>query len=170
MFLNQSLRFSCLLLLVGWFLSSLLNAFDLDTEKPPKGKLGMSLDYQFANKGTVPTAARRGAYVWSTHLMFNGNVQSIRDGQLIKLLWDAWAEVVDDAKQYEFGPKWWPGAITILAFRQRNYYIFVTERPFIHLYIQSYACERTSCSLLGSLATRRGWQRGKATSSSGLMW
>lgn len=113
MFLNQSLRFSCLLLLAGWFLISSLNAIDARTEKPPKGKLGMSLDYQLAKEDED---ARRAIYVWSTHLVFNGNVQSIRDGQLITLLWDARDEFVEDAQQYEFGPKRWPGAITILAF------------------------------------------------------
>lgn len=73
----------------------------------------MSLDYQLAKEDKD---ARRAIYVWSTHLMFNGNVQSIRDGQLVKLLWDARGEFVEDAQQYEFAPKRWPGAITILAF------------------------------------------------------
>jgi hypothetical protein len=103
-------------LLLWCVLSYGLYAYDLSEPKRPLGRLGVTLDYSFAtrwpdNINTEGPQAPRN-WVYSSHITFNGKVDQI-EGQLWKLVTDAYAEMIADKAQYHIRTQ--PTAIGFLA-------------------------------------------------------
>jgi hypothetical protein len=113
-------RYGYLFLLVICLFGSLLNAINLSQKLPPKGPLGVRLDYELATLGTGggPPNFVVGSkdLVFSTHLTFNEPVSSITNGQLAQMLQDAWKELAIDAQQYDYGKNRWPNVVSFFAF------------------------------------------------------
>lgn len=113
-------RYGHLFFLIICLFSSLLNAVNLGQKFPPKGPLGVRLDYELATLGTGngPPNYVFGSknVVFSTHLTFNEPVSSITNGQLAQMLKDAWKELAIDAQQYSLNTKRLPGVVTFFAF------------------------------------------------------
>lgn len=128
--------------LLACLLSS-VTAVDLSHKHTNLGDLGVQLDYNLAKYGTVrpaSVAARdktpkkgsgqqstagtsmvagsRGSkqYVWSSHLKFNKPVASIKDGELVEMLFRAWDEFQHNAELYGFASSLLPTAMTVMAF------------------------------------------------------
>lgn len=113
-------RYGYLFLLITCLFSSLPNAANLGQKLPPKGPLGVRLDYELATVGTKdgPPNFVTGSkdVVFSTHLTFNEPVSSITNGQLAQMLKDAWQEMSIDAEQYDYGKNRLPNVVTFFAF------------------------------------------------------
>ncbi|KAL7819167.1 hypothetical protein V8C44DRAFT_130287 [Trichoderma aethiopicum] len=109
-----------LAILVNCLFICVLNAVDLSEKLPPKGPLGVRLDYELATVGTGDEppnyAVGSKVLVFSTHLTFNEPVSSITNGQLAQMLGDAWFEMGADGKQYGFGDTRLPSIMTFFAF------------------------------------------------------
>lgn len=117
-----------LLLLVICLFSSFLDAsFDLSTERPGQGALGMSLDYALAKQGPglnkdPDVQGRMFPFtVFSSYITFKSEVtpEHITNGQLIKIALDAYDEMVNNAvDQYRArnALRDIPGVVTAVAF------------------------------------------------------
>jgi len=102
-------------------LSHVLNAYDISRKLPPRGALGVALDYSLVtdwpkeihpSDNTVPRS-----WQFSSHLQFMASVDEITDGQLWQIARDAADEMFADAAQYTITRKV-PGAMAILAWGQ----------------------------------------------------
>lgn len=100
--------------------SLVLAAFDLSTEKVPRGPLGIRLDRALAlstgSKQPVPQSPSDSrSIVLSSHLVFNSEVSLISDGQLRQIVTDAYKEMEPALTQYGFRSRAQPAVMTILA-------------------------------------------------------
>lgn len=83
--------------LLAAVLSAVQQAWTYDISSPldPKGKLGVTLDLSLALNFPQHTASDDDAlrnWVYSSHLIFNGSVSDITDGQLWQIATDAFKE------------------------------------------------------------------------------
>lgn len=99
-------------------ISSLITAYNLDQELGPPGPLGVSLDYQFATSGSHdPARPFLRNWVFNSHIIFNQDVSTITDGQLVQIAIDAYGEIDAVQKQYQLNKgKTTPRVMSILAF------------------------------------------------------
>lgn len=98
-----------------------LSAYDLNNgAKAPLNPLAVTLDFSFATTwpDQIPAPPRQNQrhWLWSSHLVFNGPVAQITDGQLWQIAFDAWSEIDPDRLNYDIGLRNLPGAMTVLAF------------------------------------------------------
>jgi hypothetical protein len=107
------------LIVVLVLLSQVLNAADFGTKHDPQGPLGIRLDYALATQSNAQ-AEQAHNWVFSSHITFKGNVEDITDGQLVKMVADAYLEMEADILQYSpkikgGKPLMQPGAMSIMA-------------------------------------------------------
>jgi hypothetical protein len=111
-----------LIVLILCAFSTIIYAYDLKQRKEPKGALGVSLDYRFANSWPTEIQAKdkitRRNIVFSSHLKFDQPVSQLSVAQLWQIAIDAFNEMEPDMVQYDIprNNKNKPLAMTVLAF------------------------------------------------------
>ena len=82
-------------LLAAFSLALQILAYDISSPRDPQGKLGVSLDLSLALTSPQQTSSDDNAlrnWVYSTHLIFNGSISDVTDGQLWQIATDGYKE------------------------------------------------------------------------------
>lgn len=86
---------STICLLAAVFSAVQVWPYDISSPLDPKGKLGVTLDLSLALTSPQHTTSDDNAlrnWVYSSHLIFNGSISDITDGQLWQIATDAFQE------------------------------------------------------------------------------
>ena len=113
----QTARFSLWAFLILITSTLLAVAYDLSSRRDPQGPLGIRLDYSLAvasGGGTAQGGMGR-QVVYTCHLKFKGNTESISDGQLFQMDIDAFKETEPERTQYKFGSRYKSAVMAVLA-------------------------------------------------------
>lgn len=112
-------------LLVLGALCAFTAAYDISSQLPLQGPLGVALDRDFAlawpppgNGNPTDNSVRRG-WLFSSYLEFQNNVAEILDAQLWKIARDAADEMEDGVQAYGIADNDIPAAMTVLAWGKR---------------------------------------------------
>jgi hypothetical protein len=115
------------------FITTLVGAvFDLSQKLPPQGPLQVQLDYNLALTSRSGAPTQQGAVrqdvrnvVYTSYLKFENDVSVIENGQLFKIVSDAYNEI--DAEQRQYGFSNYQGKPTVMKIIAVGQYILLAS-------------------------------------------